>query len=180
MAAREAADVQSVIGDLTLACRLYRWEFLLPELDPQAPEKFERRVEELSRKGIDALVSSGILLRNGDTLEVLDRDSALLVRDVLQNYHEVYLSALLTLRQRVLGDMTGDSSRLARAHYDQALAENRFVKPEGKTRINLQGAFQACKDLRLNRPPSGEYPYEKGELGDQLIQFLEASTCSLE
>jgi hypothetical protein len=95
--------------------------------------------------------------------------------DVLRNFHEVYLSSLYTYRQRVVGDATGDPARLVRLHFDRAVTEKRFIRPEGQSRINVQSALQACKDLKLNRPPAEERPFEEGGLGDRLIKLLESA-----
>lgn len=165
----------AVEGEMALFCRLYRWEFFLPENEGDE-ELFKSEVARLVTDGIGHLERFGLVGSVGGVLKPADADRLRFVRDIVLNYHEVYLSALLTLRRRVLGEVTGDSSRLARAHYDEALESRRYTRPEGKTRINFRSAFQACKDLKLNRPVSGEYPYEKGELGDRLIELLEMST----
>jgi len=69
--------------------------------------------------------------------------------------------------------VTGDLSRLARADFERTIGDGEFTKPEGKTRINLQNAFQSFKDLKINRPTADQHPFDKGELGDRLIKLLE-------
>jgi hypothetical protein len=73
----------------------------------------------------------------------------------------------------VLGDITGDSSSRARQRFEDLTAERRFIKPEGRSRLNFQSAFQAFKEMRILRPPSDERPFDEGELGDRLIALLE-------
>jgi glycerol-3-phosphate O-acyltransferase len=170
-----SATMDEIREELGLACRIYRWEFFLPDADSGEPARFSRELDALLAKGVGHLVAAGLAHREGGSVTATDVPRLRAIRDVLRNFHEVFLSALHTSRQRVFGEMTGDPSRLARAHYDQALAARRFIKPEGKSRIAIQDAFQACKDLKLNRPASDEHPFDEGQLGDRLISLLETA-----
>ncbi len=158
-----------------LACRIYRWEFFMPEYGASREDAFNAEVAELVDIGIRALETSALISRTGDRLHVRDREGTRLLADILRNYHEIYLAALRTLRSRVIGDLTGDLSRPARADFERTLDDGEFTKPEGKTRINLQNAFQSFKDLKINRPSADEHPFDEGELGDRLIKLLEGA-----
>ncbi|MCK9463612.1 MAG: 1-acyl-sn-glycerol-3-phosphate acyltransferase, partial [Proteobacteria bacterium] len=171
-ASAAGATEESILEDVTLACRLYRWEFLWPE---PSEERAAAEVLAMVREGFGPLVARGIVAERGGRYEVADAARAAAIADVLRNYHEVYLSALHAQRQRVLGEAAGDPARLVRLHFEKAVAEKRYVKPEGQSRINVQSALQSCKDLKLNRPPADERPYDEGGLGDRLIKLLESA-----
>jgi len=164
---------EAIVEDVALACRLYRWEFLWPEPGDGGAALVE--VAALVRDGLKPLLDLGIAVERGGRYDVADAACAAALADVLRNFHELYLSSLYTQRQRVLGEATGDPARLVRLHFDRAVAEKRFVKPEGQSRINVQSALQACKDLKLNRPPAEERPFDEGGLGDRLIKLLESA-----
>lgn len=163
---------EEIAADVALACRLYRWEFLWPEAGEGAPSA---EVVALARLGIEPLAATGVVTSSDGEVAVADAARLGEAADALRNYHEVYLSALLVQRQRTEGDATGDTARLVRAHFDRALEEGRYVKPEGGSRINVQNALQACRDLRLNRPSPEERPFDEGGLGDRLVRLLEGA-----
>ena len=139
-----------------LASRIYRWEFFMPEHGANRKDAFNAEVDQLVDKGIRTLEASELISRTGDRLHVRDEEGTRLLANILLNYHEIYLAAARTLRSRVLGDVTGDLSRLARADFERTLNDGEFTKPEGRTRINLQNAFQSFKDLKINRPSADE------------------------
>jgi len=161
-----------VAADVALACRLYRWEFLWPEADGGPPSA---EVVALVKKGLRPLMESGFIVQKDEAYDVIDSAKIGVILDSLRNYHEVYLSALLTQKQRIAGEVSGDPSKLVKLHFERAIAEGRYKKPEGASRINIQNALQACKDLKLNRPPAEERPFDAGGLGDELIQLLESA-----
>jgi glycerol-3-phosphate O-acyltransferase len=163
---------EEIAADVALACRLYRWEFLWPEAGDGAPSG---GVVALVRRGLEPLLARGIVSSGGTVFDAIDEGRLGTAADALRNYHEIYLSALIVQRQRAGGDANGDPTRLVRAHFDGALEEGRYVKPEGASRINIQNALQSCKDLRLNRPAGDERPFDEGGLGDRLITLLESA-----
>jgi len=164
---------RAIVEDVALACRLYRWEFLWPE-PSEGPTAIDE-VAALVRDGLAPLVACGIVVERDGRYDVADVARAATIADVLRNFHEVYLSSLYTQRQRAVGDATGDPARLVRLHFDRAVTEKRFLRPEGQSRVNVQSALQACKDLKLNRPPADERPFDEGGLGDRLIKLLESA-----
>ncbi len=168
-------SIDEARDNLALACRIYRWEFFMPEYSASREDAFNVEVNELVDSGIRALKTSELISRTGDRLHVRNRDGARLIADILLNYHELYLASLRTLRSRVIGDLTGDLSRMARTDFDRSVNDGEFTKPEGKTRINLQNAFQSFRDLKINRPTSDQHPFDDGELGDRLIKLLEGA-----
>jgi glycerol-3-phosphate O-acyltransferase len=170
-AGEPGAALPAIVEDVTLACRLYRWELLWPE--PADGPAALAAIGALVREGLRPLLALGIAAEREGRYAIADAATAAAIADVLRSFHEVYLAALYTYRQRVLGDATGDPARLVRLHFDRAVAEKRFEKPEGQSRINVQNALQACKDLKLNRPPADERPFDEGGLGDRLIGLLE-------
>ncbi|MFO8071682.1 MAG: 1-acyl-sn-glycerol-3-phosphate acyltransferase [Polyangia bacterium] len=161
----------TLIDEVTLACRLWRWEMLLPAAGRDGAPTPE--VEKLVETGIEDLVRSGIATRKGDRVTIADRGRAAFHRDTLRGCFEVYLVVLQTLRARALGELDGDPQRHARQRCEQLVAEGRHRHPEAVTRIQLQGAFQALKDLRLLRPAAGERPFDEGGLGERLLTYLE-------
>ncbi len=169
----QGISVNEARENFALACRIYRWEFFMPEFSASREDVFNAEVDVLVDNGIRALETSDLISRAGDRLHVRDREETQLLSNILLNFHEIYLSALRTLRSRVIGDVTGDLSRLARADFERTIGDGEFTKPEGKTRINLQNAFQSFKDLKINRPTADQHPFDKGELGDRLIKLLE-------
>jgi glycerol-3-phosphate O-acyltransferase len=169
---RGGATEAEVAEDVALACRLYRWEFLWPEADDGAPSD---EVMALARRGLEPLTARGFAAARDGRYEIADAEWLRIVADSLRNTHEVYLSALVVQKQRNSGEATGDPARLVRLHFERALAEKRYAKPEGGSRINIQSALQACKDLKLNRPPAEERPFDEGGLGARLIDLLEGA-----
>jgi len=169
----EAVSIDAVAADAARACRLYRWEFLLPEQPVAADAPPAPAVRALAERGVAALVRAGVAAAAGGTVRLLDPEWALLLRDLLRAQHETYHACLLALRDRAAGIHDGDSTRHARQESERALDAGRYLKPEGPTRLGLQAAMQALKDLRLSRPPSGERPFDEGQLGSRLLDYLE-------
>ncbi|HUT79414.1 MAG TPA: 1-acyl-sn-glycerol-3-phosphate acyltransferase [Polyangia bacterium] len=165
------ADV--IAADIADACRLYRWEFLLPEQPAAIDAPPASAVRDLADRGIAALARGGIAATSDSTVRIVDRERAHLLRDLLRGQHETYHACLTALRDRASGVYDGDSTRRARLESERMLAAGRYLKPEGPTRLNLQSAMLALKDLKLSRPPAGERPFDEGQLGERLIRYLE-------
>jgi len=164
------ADVRE---DLALACRLYHWEFLLPAYSQEREAEFTGHVEDMLDRGVKALAKLGTIAVDGEQATVLEPERLRFVADVLRNFHEVYHAALLAVRERALGEFDGDPVRLARERFETAIADGKYVKPEGASRLILRSAFQAFKELRISRPATGERPFDEDGLGGRLIGLLE-------
>jgi glycerol-3-phosphate O-acyltransferase len=167
------ATADRIAADMADACRLYRWEFLLPEQPAGLDEPPAPLVRELAQRGARALVNAGLAEAREGAIRLIDPERTRLLRDLLRSQHETYHVSLTALRDRTLGAYEGDSTRRARVESERALAAGRYLKPEGPTRLNLQSAMQALKDLRLSRPPAGERPFDEGQLGERLLRYLE-------
>jgi glycerol-3-phosphate O-acyltransferase len=172
-AAGGEATVDEVAAGMADACRLYRWEFLLPEQPAAVDAAPAPAVRALADRGLAALLRGGIAATGAGAVRLIDRERAHLLRDLLRGQHETYHACLTALRDRAAGVYDGDSTRRARLESERALAAGRYLKPEGPTRLNLQSAMQALKDLKLSRPPAGERPFDEGQLGERLFGYLE-------
>lgn len=168
----EAGD-EALAADVAHACRLYRWEFLLPEQPAAADAAPAPAVRELAASGSAALIRAGIAVAADGAVRLVDRERALLLRELLRAQHETYHACLLALRDRARGVYDGDSGRRARLESERLLAAGVHLKPEGPTRLGLQTAMQALKDLKLSRPPAGERPFDEGQLGQRLLAWIE-------
>ncbi len=166
-------SLDDLAADAASACRLYRWEFLLPEQPASVDAGPTPAVLELAASGIAALARNGIVTANGRTFRLVDPERALLLRELLRAQHETYHACLLALRDRAAGAYEGDSLRRARSESERALAAGRYLKPEGPTRLGLQTAMQALKDLKISRPSAGERPFDEGQIGHALLAYLE-------
>jgi glycerol-3-phosphate O-acyltransferase len=172
-AADGSAERSAVTEDLALMSKLYHWELMLPAYTPEDETDFAEQIAALLDAAVSALEQLGLIEVDGSRLVVADRERTRFVADVLQNFHETYYAALLSVRDRALGGAAGDPLRRARQRFEELIAEGRFAKPEGRSRLTFQSAFQAFKELHLSRPASDEQPFAEGELGDRLIGFLE-------
>lgn len=162
------------LRDLELASRLYHWEFLLNAHPARDGEKHSQEAEKLLERGSKVLVEMGILSASGSSLDLRDEESALFLADMIRNYHEAYLTAITAAKEKVIDGAKGDTARRARIIGEQLLSQGRLHKPEGMSRLNIQSAVLALKELRLVRPPSGEAPFAGGEIGDRIITYLES------
>jgi glycerol-3-phosphate O-acyltransferase len=166
------ASLDEITSDFCLSGQLYHWEFMILRHRPCEEGADPAEPMRLSQKAIEILEHLAIAsVQNGQiTIENVDR--AQLIADVLRSYHEVYYAALLAAKQRIEGQLQGDLSRKVRALAEDLLREKRFEKPEALSRANVQNALEACKELKLSRPPTGTHPFDKGQLGDELLSYL--------
>jgi glycerol-3-phosphate O-acyltransferase len=162
-----------LLADLELGSRLYRWEFMLPLGEPTDGDTFGAELEQLADDAIESLVRSGVAERSGQRLVLINRERACFLADVLLNFHEVYSAGLTTVRDRAIGETTGDPARRARNLIEERVQSGAFLRAEGRSRLAVQSAFQAFKDLRILRPAAGEQPFEEDGLGARLLEYAE-------
>lgn len=168
---KKKTTLKEIYKDMTLACHLYRWEFLLPDASNDNA-LFNTELDAMLKPAVEILIQQGILQKHDDGLTVANVETAVLTREILRNFYEPYYATLHISRLRNFGEITGETTRLSRLYMEKSLNEQRFSRPEGLNRINMQNAFHACKDLRLNRPFAGHRPFDDNEMGDQLIKFV--------
>jgi glycerol-3-phosphate O-acyltransferase len=169
----DRVSMEAIREDLSLASRLYHWEFLLPAYRHDREEEFASHVGEMLDRGAAALEKLGLISVEGNRAAVVARERLSFVADILRNFHEIYFASLLAVRDRASGELDGDPVRRARERFQRRVDEGSFTKPEGASRLVLRSAFQAFKELRISRPATGDRPFDPGELGDRLIGLLE-------
>ncbi len=176
IAKNSVETVENIVKKITLAAHFYRYEFMLAVGKRGEGESLQKEADTLVQRALDLLEKEGILERTGEKVSIVDRDKARFLSDILMNFHEIYFSVIAVVRLRALEQVSGDTSKKALAFAQEQLGSGRFSRPEGHSRINLQNAIQAFKELKILRPISGATPYAEGEIGDRIYRYLEATT----
>ncbi len=168
--------IARIVSDVEIAARIYRWEFMLPIGRRGDMDSVTEDAIQLTDAAIELLVQNEVVRKTGDRVAVVDREKALFISDILRNFHEIYLATITAVRERALKKSSVDTRKRTIAIASEHLSSGRFSKPEGPTRINVQNAIQAYKEIKILRPMSGETPFADGEIGDQIYKYLEAAS----
>ncbi|MDJ0761968.1 MAG: 1-acyl-sn-glycerol-3-phosphate acyltransferase [Myxococcota bacterium] len=164
--------VSDIAEMAALMFSIYKWEFMLAAATDDLVKPGSNDMRMSIGKVLAVLVRNNILEERDGRFTVCDRNKALLLSDILLNYHEVYLAVIAVIRRRVLEKTTGDTKKLSTALLQERTKAGEFVKPEGHSRINIQNAIQAYKELKILRPAAGETPFDSGGFGDKVFRFL--------
>ncbi len=173
LAAGGETTMDRIVSDVALAARIYRWEFMLPIGRRGDMDSATEDATRLVKTAIELLVQNEVLRMTGDRISVVDREKALFISDILRNFHEIYFATISAVRERALEESSIDTRKRTMAIAGEHLSSGRFCKPEGPSRINVQNAIQAYKEIKILRPMSGETPFADGEIGDQIYKYLE-------
>ncbi|MCP4601370.1 MAG: hypothetical protein GY847_12740 [Proteobacteria bacterium] len=165
-----------IVEDVTLASRLYRWEFMLFSGQRREEERCREEVTELLDKALELLVRINVLSKTGNRFEVVDRNKAVALSDILLNFHEIYFAAVSTIRERAIEQGSQNSIERALAITQELTTSGYFSRPEGHSKLNLQNAIQVFKEFKILRPGKGQTPFENDGIGNRIYKYLEDAT----
>ncbi len=169
----KGVNMSRVVEYAAMACRLFRWEFMLPYNPSYDEERCRKEAAGYISDALELLVQDNIITRKGEDLVLANREKALLFSDVLLGFYEIYYAALLATKEKALSNANGDTSKRVQEIAEKFVAQGRFIHPEIHTRSNIKSAIQIYKEMRIIRPQKGEKPFDEGQQGDCLVTYLE-------
>jgi hypothetical protein len=156
-------------------CRLYHLEFLLPKYKNDKDVKFDESVNKLLTETLKYMTEAKLISPAYNGYKAKDIGNLKFLATLLNSYHEIYHSTLIVARQRFNNEITGDITQESQKRFNHHLKIKNYKCNEEQNRITFQTAFNAIKDLKLNRPGKDERPFDKGQIGFLLIEYLETA-----
>lgn len=170
----EGCTQELLLETICMISKLYKWEFLLPDVKKCSSEE----IENVMKNGISLLENAGIIKESNKKYTVVSNHELRQLAEILRTYHEIYHCALVVSRQKVIKKNITNTIIEAQKRFDTNLKTGYYHMPEGQNRIVTQSAFSALKELKLNRPGPNDRPYDEGGIGDYLINYLESLIVS--
>ncbi len=164
---------ESIVRDLKLASNLYRWEFMFRGGSSDEDPQFDKETTTLFSQALNLLVDAQILDVDGDRVNIVDREKAFFLSDILRGFHEIYFATVCATKDKALAKATGSSHHLAKAFTDKQLSDGRFFNPEAYIRLNVQTAVQSLKELKIISAKAKAF--NEGQQGDLVYQYLKAA-----
>jgi len=168
-------DRTALVETMSLASRLFQWEFLLPAHRSTRDAEFANRMAAMTDSALETLQKLQIIDLAEERVIVRNRVELGETVRILRSCFEAYSAVLSVTRDRATGKLSADPVKEVSIRFDKCLKDRTFSHPEGKNQIVFQTAFGAMKDLKINRPIDNERPFDNGEIGDQFITYLESA-----
>jgi glycerol-3-phosphate O-acyltransferase len=165
-------DKETIVRDIMLACRLYRWEFIF-RADPSDDEtELHKEAVKIVSEALQLLAKLKIVTSDDNHVAITHRQKAFFVSDILRGFHEIYFATICATKEKALSGANGNSQQRAKVFTDKQLAEGRFFNPETYIRLNIQTAVQSIKEMKIISAKANAF--EEGQQGDRVHRYLKA------
>ncbi|MCP4196360.1 MAG: hypothetical protein GY762_04345, partial [Proteobacteria bacterium] len=168
----KSVDKETIIRDIMLACRLYRWEFMF-RADPADDEtELYKEADTIVSQALQLLSKVKVVSIADNQISIADRQKAFFVADILRGFHEIYFATICTTKEKAISGANGNSQQRAKMFTDKQLADGRFFNPETYIRLNIQTAVQSIKEMKILSAKANAF--EEGQQGDLVHRYLKA------